>query len=108
MLHSQEKIGLATVEGAEPLVDKKPAIAAQRGQRRAKVMHGPCQEICPELIVLLELQVGVEQAVEQIVHVAGPPCGGTRAGRPGVVLTDGVFEERSKSRRPYWFQENTG
>ena len=49
------------------LVQKQPAITIEGGEGSAKIMHGPGQKISAVLVVFLQSQIGLDQALEDFV-----------------------------------------
>jgi hypothetical protein len=109
MLHPAEEIELIRAKRSYPLLDEESAIAVEGGERSAEVVDRPREEIGSGLIILLELQIGVEQRFKKIVPIIV-----TRAPIRRDALLDrcnvppqGMFHKGSQSRQLNRLQHNT-
>ena len=59
----------SSVIGPSGSLEQQPAVAAQGSQRRPEIVYRPRQEVGSILIVLLQFQVGLDQALQDLIHV---------------------------------------
>ena len=78
------------VERAQGLTEEQPAIAADGGERSPEIVHGPGQKVGAVLVVFLQLQVGLDEALQNLVAVGAQAAGGRH---PLFVRGDGQPEE---------------
>ena len=63
MLHPLQHFLLLFGDGPQLLAEHQPAVAVDGGERRSKIVHRARQEIGAVLIVFLQFQIGVQQAL---------------------------------------------
>ena len=105
VLHAAQDFPLAFRQGAQRLTEEQPAIPADRGERRPKIMDGAREERRTVLIVLLQLQIGLDQALQNLVAVGAQRSGNRR---PIVVGRNGESQKRRQSRAGDGLQQDMG
>src|SRR5262249_12418048 len=100
-LHPLQDFDLIVVDGAELLLEQEAAVSLCRCQRRPEIVQGARQEIRAVLIVFLQLQTRVEQALQQLLPVACDTISRTQNMLPRARLrtANSVLQEGLKSSR---------